>query len=72
MSASVSSFIVVLKEDVSEDYFERIAKALQLYDGVLEVKPYEAGEDIVSEITATSREKMSWIDKLITLVKEAK
>lgn len=72
MSATVASFIVVLKEDVSEDYFERITKALYLFDGVLEIQPYKSGEDIVSEITVRSREKMAWIEKLITLVKEAK
>ncbi len=72
MSARVSSFIVVLKEDVSEDYFERISKALHLFDGVVEVRPYLAGDDIVSEITVQSREKIKWIEKLIALVKEAK
>lgn len=72
MSARVSSFIVVLKEDVSEEYFEKVSQAVRLFDGVIEVKPYLSGDDIVSEITATSREKISWMNKLITLVKEAK
>ena len=42
MSGRVASFIVVLKEDVSEDYFNDVKRALQLYDGVLEVRPYLA------------------------------
>lgn len=72
MSQRVSSFIVVLKEDVSEEYFERVSQAVRLFDGVIEVKPYLAGDDIVSEITATSRERMTWIEKLITLIKDSK
>lgn len=72
MSATVSSFVVVLKEDVSEEYFERVSQAVRLFDGVIEVKPYMAGDDIVSEITATSRERIRWMNTLITLVKEAK
>lgn len=72
MSARVSSFIVVLKEDVSEEYFERVSQAVRLFDGVIEVKPYMGGDDIVSEITATSRERIRWMNTLITLVKEAK
>lgn len=72
MSQRVSSFIVVLKEDVSEEYFERVSQAVRLFDGVIEVKPYLTGDDIVSEITATSRERMTWIEKLITLIKDSK
>lgn len=72
MSATVSSFVVVLKEDVSEEYFEKVSQAVRLFDGVIEVKPYVAGDDIVSEITATSRERIRWMNTLITLVKESK
>lgn len=72
MSSRVSSFVVVLKEDVSEEYFNQISKAVRLFDGVIEVKPYFSGDDIECEMTATSRERLAWIEKLITLVKESK
>ena len=72
MSNRVSAFIVVIKEDISEESAERLSKALLWFQDVIEVKPYNSGDDLIGEITARSRCNLEWTDKLFEVIKAIK
>ena len=72
MSNKVSAFIVVIKDDISEESAERLSNALLWFQDVISVKPYNAGEDLIAEITTRSRTNLEWTNKLFDIIKAIK
>ena len=47
MSNKYKGLTVTFKKDINEDHYEALVKAISLFDGVLDVRGYEADADSI-------------------------
>lgn len=65
MTDRISSYIVVLEENVREDDAVRITTALSQIKGVLTVTPHKSN---ISEVVADSRIRIELLKELVAIV----
>jgi hypothetical protein len=68
MSNRIGGLLVVLEQDVTEETFVEIQKALHLLKGVVKVTPISTSG--YSEAIATMRERTRVQEKLLDLIKD--